>query len=40
MGYNRIIRAQSIVKHGTGEWARDDNEDSIREAHINTCEGM
>ena len=27
------------VRHGKKEWARDDNEDGVREVHCNTCEG-
>jgi transposase len=31
--------AHRSVKHGEKEWARDDNEDGVREVHCNTCEG-
>jgi transposase len=27
------------VKHGEKEWARDDDEDGVREVHCNSCEG-
>lgn len=29
----------ATVCHGQGEWARDDDQDGIREVHVNTCEG-
>jgi transposase len=38
--YNPIIRPHATVAHGTGEWARDDDGDGIREVHCNTTEGM
>ena len=31
--------AHTTVRHGMHEWARDDNGDSRREAHCNSCEG-
>ncbi len=40
LGYDHLVRAHAIVKHGDHEWARDDDGDGIREVHINTCEGM
>ena len=40
LGYNHILRAHSTVNHGIREWARDDDNDGLREVHINTCEGM
>ena len=39
-GYNQIENPHVTVKHGSHEWARDDDGDGIREAHINTTEGM
>ena len=39
-GYNRIDRSHAIVRHGDGEWARDDDADGILETHINTIEGV
>ena len=38
--YNTIDRLRSMVAHGHKEWARDDDEDGIREVHTNTTEGM
>ncbi len=46
-GYGHVVGLgvkHSTVKHGRDaegqrEWARDDDGDSIREAHCNTCEG-
>jgi len=31
--------SHGTVCHGATEWARDDDEDGIREVHCNTCEG-
>ncbi len=39
-GYARLERRHVIVCHSTGEWARDDDGDGIREVHTNTAEGM
>ena len=39
-GYNTINRAHATVCHGLREWARDDDEDGIREVHTNTNEGL
>ena len=39
-GYSRIDRSHAIVRHGDGEWARDDDMDGFRETHINTIEGV
>ena len=39
-GYNRIERVHVTVNHGIHEWARDDDDDGIREVHIHTPEGM
>lgn len=38
--YNTIERRRSTGAHGIHEWARDDDEDGIREVHTNTIEGM
>jgi hypothetical protein len=38
--YNRVARPRSVVNHSSGEWARDDDGDGIREVHTNTTEGM
>jgi len=38
--YNGIERERSTVAHGIKEWARDDDDDGIRECHTNTTEGM
>jgi transposase-like protein len=41
--YNRIDKESSrthhTVNHSKGEWARDDDNDGIREVHSNTMEG-
>ena len=34
--YNGIERERSTVAHGIKEWARDDDDDGIRECHTNT----
>ena len=39
-GYNHLNRPHPTVCHAKKEWARDDNQDGIREVHINTVEGM
>jgi hypothetical protein len=39
-GYDHINRPHSTVCHAKKEWARDDDQDGIREVHINTVEGM
>jgi hypothetical protein len=36
--YNRLHRIGHMVCHGTHEWARDDDGDSIREVHVNSKE--
>jgi transposase len=41
-GYGRlpeIGRRHATVCHGSGEWARDDDGDGVREVHCNTLEG-
>ena len=38
--YNHVARPHSTIAHGQHEWARDDDEDGIREVHTNTAEGM
>ena len=38
--YNHILRVHATVCHALHEWARDDDEDGIREVHTNTAEGM
>ncbi len=37
---HRLQRTHHTVCHGTGEWARDDDGDGIRELHTNTLEGL
>jgi transposase len=32
-------RGHRTVNHGAGEWARDDDDDGVREVHVNTMEG-
>jgi transposase len=42
-GYNGLPalgRRHPTVCHAAGEWARDDDGDSIREVHCNTLEGL
>lgn len=39
-GYSRLDRSHAIVRHGDGEWARDDDMDGFCETHINTIEGV
>jgi hypothetical protein len=42
-GYNGlpvIGRSRATVRNAAGEWARDDDEDEIREVHLNTLEGL
>lgn len=39
-GYNHIDRQHVTVNHGSGEYARDDDGDGVREVHINSAEGM
>jgi transposase-like protein len=39
-GYNQLIRSHSTVCHAQHEYARDDDNDGIREVHCNTIEGM
>jgi len=39
-GYNHIQRRHTTVSHGRKEWARDDDDDGIREVHVNTIEGL
>jgi transposase len=38
--YERVDPAHRTVRHGEKEWARDDDEDGIREVHVNTIEGL
>lgn len=38
--YERVARLHHTVNHGSKEWARDDDGDSIREVHVNTIEGL
>jgi transposase-like protein len=38
--YGRVQREHRTVAHGLKEWARDDDEDGIREVHVNTIEGL
>jgi hypothetical protein len=33
-------RPRSAVCHAEGEWARDDDDDGVREVHCNTLEGL
>lgn len=33
-------RRHACVSHGSGEWARDDDGDGVREVHCNTQEGI
>lgn len=33
-------RRHACVSHGSGEWARDDDGDGVREVHCNTLEGL
>jgi transposase len=37
--YHGSHPAHSAVRHSTHEWARDDDGDSRREVHCNSCEG-
>lgn len=39
-GYNQLKREHQTVCHGAKEWARDDDDDGIREVHTNTIEGL
>ena len=39
-GYTRLAREHVTVNHGRQEWARDEDDDGIREVHTNTAEGM
>ena len=42
-GYDRMAEtgcAREVVCHAAGEWARDDDEDGVREVHVNTMEGL
>jgi transposase len=39
-GYNRVQRERATVSHLRREWARDDDQDGIREVHVNTIEGL
>jgi transposase-like protein len=34
-GYNQVERDRQTVCHSDGEWTRDDDEDGIREVHVN-----
>jgi transposase len=38
--YNHLVRPLATVKHGSKEWARDDDGDGIREVHCNATEGL
>jgi transposase-like protein len=40
LGYDHIIRDHKTVCHAKHEWARDDDDDGIREVHTNSAEGM
>jgi transposase len=37
--YRGSHTAHTTVCHSTREWARDDDNDGVREVHCNTCEG-
>lgn len=37
--YNKLKRRRFTVCHSTGEWARDDDDDAVREVHVNGNEG-
>jgi transposase-like protein len=37
--YNQLKRLRFTVCHSAGEWARDDDDDGIREVHCNSNEG-
>lgn len=39
-GYHSLKRHHATVSHDKKEWARDDDDDGIREVHINTIEGL
>ncbi len=42
-GYHRLAEtgySRASVCHAAGEWARDDDEDGVREVHVNTQEGL
>jgi hypothetical protein len=39
-GLPGIGRSRATVCQAAGEWARDDDGDGIREAHVNTLEGL
>lgn len=42
-GYGNLEKMQRVhrtVNHGQREWARDDDDDGIREVHTNTIEGL
>ncbi|MBA3713994.1 MAG: transposase [Pyrinomonadaceae bacterium] len=39
-GYNQVQRPHRTVCHGQHEWARDDDDDGVREVHTNTIEGL
>lgn len=39
-GYTHLQREHVTVNHGIYEWARDDDNDGIREVHTNTIEGL
>lgn len=38
--YEQVERLHHTVKHGSKEWARDDDGDGVREVHVNTIEGL
>ena len=38
--YEQVERKHRTVQHSLKEWARDDDEDGIREVHVNTIEGL
>ena len=37
--YHGIEPQHATVNHGQHEWARDDDDDGVREVHCNSCEG-
>ena len=39
-GITALTESHAVVRHGDGEWARNDDTDGIRETHINTIEGV
>ena len=39
-GDNSLDRQHVVVCHKEGEWARDDDDDGVREVHTNGIEGI